>query len=111
MKWNQYVYPSKTNMTMEKVTINEDVSPIENGDFPVSHVSSQALYLILFWLPTLVWATQPVGFPTFSHHRPSQMLLTSDLELSSKQLREVLRQLKGAGAEDPQHPTGPKGNG
>ena len=28
--------PPKTNMTMEKTTMNEDVFPIENGDFPMS---------------------------------------------------------------------------
>ena len=33
--WNT---PRKTNVTMEKQQF-EDVSPIENGDFPASHVS------------------------------------------------------------------------
>ena len=33
--------PRKTNMTMEKTTMNEDVFPIENGDFPACHVSFQ----------------------------------------------------------------------
>ena len=28
--------PLKVNMTMEKTTMNEDVFPIENGDFPMS---------------------------------------------------------------------------
>ena len=28
--------PQKTNMTMETSTMNEDVFPIENGDFPMS---------------------------------------------------------------------------
>jgi len=33
-----YTNPQKTSMAMEKP---EDVFPIENGDFPVSHVSLQ----------------------------------------------------------------------
>ena len=33
-------YPPKTNMTMEKQPF-EDVFPIENGDFPASHLSFQ----------------------------------------------------------------------
>ena len=28
--------PQKTNMTMENPTMNEDVSPIKNGEVPVS---------------------------------------------------------------------------
>ena len=31
--------PPKTNMAMGKSTMNEDVFPVENGDFPASHVS------------------------------------------------------------------------
>ena len=32
--------PPKTNMTGWKIpTMNEDVSPIKNGDFPASHAS------------------------------------------------------------------------
>ena len=37
--------PRKTNMTMEKTTMNEYVSPIKNGDFPASHVSFQGGYI------------------------------------------------------------------
>ena len=33
--------PPKTNMTMEITTMNEDVSPIENRDFPASHLDFQ----------------------------------------------------------------------
>ena len=29
------VDPPKTNMTMEETTMNEDGSPIKNGDFPM----------------------------------------------------------------------------
>ena len=34
------INPPKTNMTIaEKSTMNKDVFPIENGDFPLSHLS------------------------------------------------------------------------
>ena len=36
----EYLHPSKTNMTMEHPPF-EDVFPIEYGDFPASHVSFQ----------------------------------------------------------------------
>ena len=32
-------------MTMEKPTMNEDASPIKNGDLPASHVSFQGVIL------------------------------------------------------------------
>ena len=32
-------FPKKTKMTNWKSTMNEDVFPIEHGDFPFSHVS------------------------------------------------------------------------
>ena len=34
-QWHLSFTPPKTNMTMEKTTMNEDVSPIKNGDFPL----------------------------------------------------------------------------
>ena len=33
--------PPKTNMTIKKSAMNEEVFPIENGDFPMSFVSFQ----------------------------------------------------------------------
>ena len=36
---NSWNTSPKTNMTMEKSTMNEDVFPIENWDFPACHVS------------------------------------------------------------------------
>ena len=43
MEWIEMDYPPKTNMTMENPPF-EDVFPIENGDFPASHVSLPGFY-------------------------------------------------------------------
>ena len=43
------IHSLKTNMRHGKSTMNEDVVPVENGDFPASHVSFQIdlLYTVL----------------------------------------------------------------
>ena len=41
------VDPPKTNMTMEETTMNEDGSPIKNGDFPMScYIVFRGVYLL-----------------------------------------------------------------
>ena len=52
MEWIEMDYPPKTNMTMENPPF-EDVFPIENGDFPASHVSLPGFYTpeVPVWTP------------------------------------------------------------
>ena len=43
--------PRKTNMTMERNTMNEDVSPIKSGDFPLP---CSFFFLVFFGLEEAV---------------------------------------------------------